>query len=102
PGSRFSVVVYQRGELPARPDKQQQPKFVKAEVTLHRVPDDTEDPPKELKKTIKDKATLARFVSCFPEMGRGKKTTVFGGWLPGVTIKFEGSKGETVTVKVSH
>jgi RNA polymerase sigma-70 factor (ECF subfamily) len=102
PGSKFSVVVYKRGKPPVKPDKQQQPKFVKAEVTLHRVPDDTQDPPKELKKTIKDKATLARIVSCFPEMGRGKKTNVFGGWLTSVTIKFEGSKGETVTVKVSH
>src|SRR5262249_13861526 len=102
PGSKCYVVVYRRGEPPARPDKQPQPKFVKAEVTLHRVPGDTEDPPKELKKTIKDKTTLDRFVSCFPEMGRGRKTNVFGGWLPGVTIKFEGSKGETVRVKVSH
>ena len=97
--STFAVITYKRGEPPAKPDKQKQPEFVEAEITLQLGRNGLEgEAQKDLKKTIKDKATLAKFVACFPEMGRGKENTIFGGWIPRMTFKFKGSKGETVTV----
>lgn len=98
--SAFAVVTYKRGVPPAKPDPQKQPEFVEAEITLRPGAELGEpyDPKKDVKKTVKDKATLAKFVACFPEMGRGKKSNTSGGWLPRMTFTFKGSKGETVTV----
>ena len=95
--SSYAVITYKRGEPPAKPDPQKQPEFVEAEVTLNLGVDEGVAG-KELKKTVKDKATLAKFVACFPEIGRGKKSVTAGGWIARVRVKFTGSKGEVVTV----
>lgn len=95
----YAVITYKRGEPPARPDPKKRPEFVEAEVTLFLGRDGIEgEEQKKLKRTVKDKAALAKFVTCFPEMGRGKTSAIAGGWIPRVAVTFTGSKGETVTV----
>jgi RNA polymerase sigma factor (sigma-70 family) len=92
------VVVYRRGEPPAVPDKKTPPEIVEAQVTLHMGRDGVFEPGKSQEKTVKDKAMLAKLASCFPAMGRGRKTNIFGGWTPRVTIEFRGAKGESLKV----
>src|SRR5262249_13224480 len=96
--SPAAVVTYRRGEPPAVPDKKTPPQIVEARVTLHMGRDGVFEPGQSQEKTVKDKATLAKLASCFPAMGRGRKTNIFGGWTPRVTIEFRGAKGESLKV----
>ncbi len=97
--TKYAVYTFKRGEPPAKPEGPKQPEFVEAEITLRRGLGVQPGAQKEdLTKIVKDKATLAKFASCFPEAGRGKKSNTAGGWIPNITFKFTGSKGEIVNV----
>jgi len=93
PGSPFSIYVYERGDPAPAPAKKKRPEFVRAEVTLYLGRDGVAEPEQVLKTAIKDKATLAKFAACFPDLGTGKKNGVAGGWLPRVAVDFEGDGG---------
>lgn len=80
----------------------EQQKFIQAEVTLHMGRDGVPgEPPQELVRIIRDKATLDRLTSFFPDLAQGKMTNLASGWLTRLTIKFQDGGGSIVTVKSS-
>ena len=96
PGAAFTVRVFERGTSRAAVAKR--PEFVQAEVTLYLGRDGVPEPPQILKKTVKDKAVIARLADCFQGVATGKKNRVAGGWLPRLEVTFEGGKGEKTHV----
>ncbi len=91
--SPFWVCTYTR-----RPQKTP-PEFVSAEVVLHLGGDGLKGQPGDaMKKVITDKATLAKFVACFPELGSKKKSTTHWEWKAAVTFQFTNNKGESIRV----
>ncbi len=95
--SKVTVYTYRR-RPPAKSEKAP-PEYVSAEATLYLGRDGLGGKPGEvMKKAITDEETLAKFVSCFPELGSGRTSSTAGAWKAAVTFQFTNRKGETIKV----
>ncbi|AMV25873.1 ECF RNA polymerase sigma factor SigE [Gemmata sp. SH-PL17] len=97
--SKFTVYTYKRGEPLAKPEKAP-PEFVSAEATLYLGRDGLGGAPKDtVTKQIPDKAALAKFLACFPDLGREKEgAPTLGGWKANVAFRLTDREGKSVTV----
>src|ERR1035437_1659287 len=50
---------------------------------------------------INDPQELAKFASFFPQMGKGKKSYIAGGWMSGTDIKLYKADGTVISISVS-
>ncbi|VTR96105.1 sigma-70 family rna polymerase sigma factor : RNA polymerase sigma factor, sigma-70 family OS=Singulisphaera acidiphila (strain ATCC BAA-1392 / DSM 18658 / VKM B-2454 / MOB10) GN=Sinac_6419 PE=4 SV=1: Sigma70_r2: Sigma70_r4_2 [Gemmata massiliana] len=95
--SKFAVYTYTR-KPPAKPEKAP-PEFVSGEATLYLGREGLDGAPEDTaKKQIPDKAVLAKFLACFPELGRGKEAPNPGGLKANITFRFTDKEGKSITV----
>jgi hypothetical protein len=76
-----------------RPDKEG-PAFTKVEIQ-RLLPLDS-----RAETTINDPATVAKLAAFFPNVGRGAKSDIAGGWAAGYRLRFKPAEGEPVEVRV--